>query len=121
MLYKTYVLSRFNYVQLSATPWTVAHQAPLSMEFSKQVAISFSGGSSDSGVKPKAPAESPVLQADSLPLSHGGSPPNSYTAVYLAIPPFTALYIVSLILLMPVVLQRAFLTMHPCARRQTFL
>ena len=27
------VLSR---VQLFATPWTVAHQAPLSMEFSKQ-------------------------------------------------------------------------------------
>ena len=28
-----YVLSR---VQLFATPWTVAHQAPLSMEFFKQ-------------------------------------------------------------------------------------
>ena len=28
-----YVLS---HVQLSAAPWTVAHQAPLSMEFSRQ-------------------------------------------------------------------------------------
>ena len=27
------VLSGFSHVQLSATPWTVAHQAPLSMEF----------------------------------------------------------------------------------------
>ena len=30
------VLSRFSRVQLSATIWTVAHQAPLSMEFSRQ-------------------------------------------------------------------------------------
>ena len=30
------VLSHFNHVQLFATPWTVAHQAPLSMEFSRQ-------------------------------------------------------------------------------------
>ena len=25
-----------SHVQLSATPWTIAHQAPLSMEFSRQ-------------------------------------------------------------------------------------
>ena len=30
------MLSCFSCVQLCATPWTVAHQAPLSMEFSKQ-------------------------------------------------------------------------------------
>ena len=30
------VLSRFSHVQLSVTIWTVAHQAPLSMEFSRQ-------------------------------------------------------------------------------------
>ena len=30
------VLSRFNYVWLFATPWTVAHQAPLSRGFSRQ-------------------------------------------------------------------------------------
>ena len=30
------VLSRFSHVQLIATPWTVALQAPLSMGFSRQ-------------------------------------------------------------------------------------
>ena len=30
------VLSRFSHVQLFATPWTVARQAPLSMGFSRQ-------------------------------------------------------------------------------------
>ena len=41
------LLSRFSRVQLCATPWTAAHQALLSLEFSRQehvewVAISFS-------------------------------------------------------------------------------
>ena len=31
-----YVLSRFSCIQLFVTPWTVAHQAPLSMVFSRQ-------------------------------------------------------------------------------------
>ena len=30
------MLSHFSCVQICATPWTVAHQAPLSMGFSKQ-------------------------------------------------------------------------------------
>ena len=30
------MLSHFNHVQLFATPWTVAHQVPLSMGFSRQ-------------------------------------------------------------------------------------
>ena len=30
------VLSHFSHVQLFVTPWTVAHQAPLSMGFSRQ-------------------------------------------------------------------------------------
>ena len=30
------MLSQFSCVQLFVTPWTVAHQAPLSMEFSRQ-------------------------------------------------------------------------------------
>ena len=30
------LLSRFSYVQLFAALWTVAHKAPLSMEFSRQ-------------------------------------------------------------------------------------
>ena len=29
------MLSHFSHVQLRATPWTVAHQAPLSMGFSR--------------------------------------------------------------------------------------
>ena len=33
---KLCVLSHFSHVRLSATPWTVAHQAPLSMGFSRQ-------------------------------------------------------------------------------------
>ena len=30
------LIMRFSHVQLFATPWTVAHQAPLSMKFSRQ-------------------------------------------------------------------------------------
>ena len=30
------VVQSFSYVQLFATPWTAAHQAPLSMGFSRQ-------------------------------------------------------------------------------------
>ena len=54
-------------VQLSVIPWTVALQAPLSMEFSRQQYWSGSpcpspGDLSDPGIKPGFPA----LQADSL-------------------------------------------------------
>ena len=56
------------------TPWTVACQAPLSMGFPKQEYWSGSpfpppGNLPNSEIKPP----SPVLQADSLPLSHQGS------------------------------------------------
>ena len=33
---KTYTLSRFSPVRLFGTPWTVAHQTPLSLGFSRQ-------------------------------------------------------------------------------------
>ena len=61
--------------RLFAIPQTVAHQAPLSMEFSMQEyrsGLSFPspGDLSDSEVEPVSPA----FQADSLPLSHQGSP-----------------------------------------------
>ena len=53
------------------TPSTVAHYAPLSMGFPREwVAISFSRGFADPGIKPMSFA----LQVDSLPLSHLGSP-----------------------------------------------
>ena len=52
-------------VQLSATPWTIAHQAPLSMEFSRQeywsgLPFPTPGDLSNPGIKPEdpvAPAE----------------------------------------------------------------
>ena len=62
-------------VRLFATPWTVARQAPLSVQFSRQEYWSGfpfppPGDLPDTGMEPT----SPVLQADSLPPSHQGSP-----------------------------------------------
>ena len=53
------------------TAWTVAHQAPPSMGFSRQeywsgLPLPSPGDLPDSGIKPGSPA----LPADSLPLSH---------------------------------------------------
>ena len=55
------VLSRFRFVQLFVTPWTVACQAPLSMGFSRLEywsALPFPspGDLSDPGIEPKSPA-----------------------------------------------------------------
>ena len=55
--------------------WTVAHQAPRSMEFSMQEywsGLPFSSPEDlpDPGIEPTTPA----WQADSLPLSHLGGP-----------------------------------------------
>ena len=61
--------------RLFATPWTVAHQAPLSMGFLRQEY--WSGQPFLSPVDPPNPGiepASPVWQVDSLPLSHQGSP-----------------------------------------------
>ena len=59
-------------------PWTVAHQAPLSVGFSRQeywsrLLFPSSGNLPDPGIEPMPPSY-PELQADSLPLSHRGSP-----------------------------------------------
>ena len=56
------------------TPWTVAHQAPLSMGFSRPehwrgLPFPSPGDLPDPGTEPLSPA----WQADSLPLSHLGS------------------------------------------------
>ena len=69
------VLTHFNRVRLFATPWTVARQAPLSVGFSRReywsgLPFTSPGDLPDPGVEPG----SSVLQADSLPLSHWGSP-----------------------------------------------
>ena len=68
------VLSRVD----SAASWTVARQAPLSMGFSRQEywsGVPFPSPRSlpSPGIEPMSLA-SPVLQADSLLLSHRGSP-----------------------------------------------
>ena len=62
------VLSRFSHVQLFVTLWTVAHQLPLSMGFSRQgywSGLPFPSPEDlpNPGIKP----ESPALQVDSLP------------------------------------------------------
>ena len=68
--------SHFSHVQLCATLWTVAHQAPLSMGFSKQEY--WSGlPCPPPGHLPNPGTElissvAPTFQADSLPLSHQG-------------------------------------------------
>ena len=61
------------------TPWTVAFQAPLSVEFPRQeysseLQFHSPGDLPNPGIK----LASPALQADSLPLSHQGSPVQSF-------------------------------------------
>ena len=72
---ESYMLSHFSRVRLFATPWTVAHQAPLSMKFSRQEywsGLSFPspGDLPDPGIKPRSPA----LEADSLLSEPPGKP-----------------------------------------------
>ena len=59
----------------SAIPWTVAHQPPLSMEFSRQeywsrLPFRSPGNLPDPGIEPRSPA----LRADSLPSEPPGKP-----------------------------------------------
>ena len=61
-----------------ATPWMVAHQVPLSMQFSRQEywsGLSFSSPEDlpNPGIEPR----SPTLQADSLLSEPSGKPKNS--------------------------------------------
>ena len=61
-------MSSRSHVQLSATPWAVACQAPLSIQFSRQeywsgLPLPSPGDLPDSGTEP----ESPAWQTDSLP------------------------------------------------------
>ena len=68
----------FSDVQVFATPLTIAHQAPLSMGYSKHeywsgLPFSYPGDLPNPGIKPTS-SMSPELQADSLPLNDLGSP-----------------------------------------------
>ena len=72
------MLSCFSRAQLFATPWTEAHQTPLSMEFSRQEcwsALPFPprGDLPDPGIVFPSPL-SPALTGGFLSLSHQGSP-----------------------------------------------
>ena len=69
------VIQLLSHVQLFETPWMVAHQAPLSMEFSRQeywsgLPFPPPGDLPNPGIKPRSPA----LQADSLPSEPPGKP-----------------------------------------------
>ena len=69
-------LKSLSRVRLFVTPWTVAHQAPLSMEFSRQeywseLPFPSPGDLPDPGIKPMSPA----LQADALPSEPPWKPP----------------------------------------------
>ena len=72
MARKLLLQGHFSHVQLFTTLWTVACQAPPSMEYSRQEYQSalLQGIFPTPGIK----ARSPTLQADSLTLSHQGSP-----------------------------------------------
>ena len=65
----------FSRVGLFATPWTVSHQAPVFMEFSRQeywsgLPFPSPGDLPDPGIEPGSPA----LEADALPSEPQGSP-----------------------------------------------
>ena len=65
----------FSLVRLFVIPWTVAYQAPLSMEFSRQkywseLPFPSPGDLPDSGIEPRCPA----LQAGALPSEPPGKP-----------------------------------------------
>ena len=69
------MLCHVSHVQLFATLWTVAHQAPLSMGFSRQeywsrLPFPIPGDLPDPGIEPA----SPTLQADSLLSEPQGKP-----------------------------------------------
>ena len=69
------MLSHFSCVQLFATPWTVAHQAPLSKKLPWQDYWSGLPFPSPGDLpNPGIDLVSPALQADSLPLRYQGSP-----------------------------------------------
>ena len=66
-------------------PWTVAHQGPLSMGFSRQEywsGLSFPslGDLPSPAIKPMSPV-SPALEADSLPAERSGKPQEGHRQI----------------------------------------
>ena len=75
ILLKTVKVKLLTHVRLFATLWTVAHQAPPSMGFSRQeywsgLPFSSPGGLPDPGIEPRSPA----LQAEALTSEPPGKP-----------------------------------------------
>ena len=82
------VLCTLSHFRLCATPWTIAYQAPPSMEFSRQEswsALPFPppGYLPNPGIKLQSPV-SPALWVDYLPQSHQGRPCDYYTMPLLS-------------------------------------
>ena len=81
--YKHSEVKSLSRVQLFATPWTVAHQAPPSMGFSRQeywsgLPLPSPGDLPDPGIEPRSPA----LEADALTCEPPGKPLYTYPLVY---------------------------------------
>ena len=75
----TVKVKALSHVRLFATPWTVAYQAPLSMEYSRQkywsgLPFASPGDLPDPGIE----LGSPALQADALP----SEPPGNRVTIY---------------------------------------
>ena len=88
------VVYSLSHVWLFVTPWTIAHQIPLSMGFPRQeywsgLPFPSPGDLPDPGVK----LASPALQADSLPLSHLGSPHTCFKYVFFIYSPHNQTFI----------------------------
>ena len=86
-LVRACVLSAFNRVWLSVTPWTIAHQAPLSMGFSRQEYWSGfqcppPGALPNPGMEPG----SPTMQVDSLLSEPSGKPYESKVMHFITFP-----------------------------------
>ena len=78
-------MKSLSHVQLFAAPWTVAHQAPPSMGFSRQeywsgLPFPSPGDLPDPGILPRSPA----LQVDALTSEPPGSP---YIVLKVILPP----------------------------------
>ena len=79
MMYGGVCVKSLSRVRLFATPWTIAHQTPLSMGFSRQeywsgLPFPSPGDLPNPGIEPGSPA----LQADALSSEPPGKPVDVY-------------------------------------------
>ena len=83
-------MKSLSHVRLFATPWTVAHQAPLSMGFSRSgLPFPSPGDHPNPGIQPRSPS----LQADALTSEPPGKPKvKLLNCVHLFETPWTVAY-----------------------------